>query len=48
MFTGEEKDDSKYLEIDMKDNEFDVTKVEGDISGFKGVDDLLPMTFKKA
>ena len=48
MFTGEEKDDSKYLEIDMKDNEFDVTKVEGDIAGFKGVDKLLPMTFKKA
>lgn len=48
MYTGKEKDDSAYLETKLSGNELEVTKVEGEISGFKGVENLLPMTFKKA
>lgn len=48
LFDGDEKDDSKYLEIELDDNEFKITKIEGDILGFKGVENLLPMTFVKA
>ena len=48
MYTGDTKNDSEYCEIEMKGNEFDITKVNGDIESLKGVDSLLPMKFTKA
>lgn len=45
---GKEKNNSQYLDIELDNNEFTVTKINGDVKGFQGMDALLPMTFKRA
>ncbi len=43
----DEKDDSKYCEITLEGDKLTVTKVVGEVDGFKNVEKLLPMKFTK-
>ena len=48
LFTGDKRVDANYCEVEIKGNELSITKVNGTVEGFKNVNDLLPMKFKKA
>ena len=48
LFSGDERVDANYCEVEIKGNELSITKVNGTVEGFKSVENILPMKFTKA
>ena len=48
IFTGDARVDSNYCDVEIKGNEFSITKINGTVEGFKSVENILPMKFTKA
>lgn len=48
LFTGDTRVDSNYCDVELKGNEFSITKINGTVEGFNSVESILPMKFTKA
>ncbi len=48
LFSGDERVDANYCDVEINGSELSITKVNGTVEGFKSVENILPMKFTKA